>query len=132
MREAGRAGRLLTVEPDLCAHAVVARRLGGVEKHRAGVALDLPPGRTTAVPAAVVRPLDAFKRTTLRPGARGTQVTALQRALGVRATGRMDAPTVAAVKKVQAAWRLRQRCQGNAAQRTPNKAGSISLGANAW
>lgn len=66
------------------------------------------PGRTTAVPAAVVRPLDAFKRTTLRPGARGTQVAALQRALGVRATGRMDAPTVAAVKKVQAAWRLRQ------------------------
>ena len=65
-------------------------------------------GRTVPLPAAVVRPLAPYKRTTLRATSVGAHVRALQRALGLPTTGRMDARTVAAVKSVQARWRLRQ------------------------
>lgn len=65
------------------------------------------PKPKVALPATVTRPLDAYKKTVLRPGSTGTPVRALQSALGVRVTGRMDAATVAAVKRVQARWRLR-------------------------
>ncbi|MDO5628773.1 MAG: peptidoglycan-binding domain-containing protein [Mobilicoccus sp.] len=63
---------------------------------------------TTRVPAVVTRPLEAHKKTVLRPGARHASVRAAQQALGVRATGVMDRATVTAVKRVQARWKLRQ------------------------
>ncbi|GMA38962.1 peptidoglycan-binding domain-containing protein [Mobilicoccus caccae] len=66
------------------------------------------PTTTLRVPAAVVRPLAAHKRTVLRAGATGTAVRSLQSTLGVRVTGRHDAATVAAVKRVQARWKLPQ------------------------
>lgn len=68
--------------------------------------------RTTApragvtVPATIVRPLEAFKKTVLRPTSQGAAVRSLQSALRVRVTGRMDAPTRAAVARVQKQWKL--------------------------
>lgn len=63
--------------------------------------------KVVPLPASVTHPLAPHASAVLRPGSSGSAVRALQQALGLRVSGRMDTATVSAVKQVQRRWGLR-------------------------
>ncbi|HYO86336.1 MAG TPA: peptidoglycan-binding protein [Dermatophilaceae bacterium] len=85
--------------------ATWARMVPGVQP--APASPPTPRSATVTPPGAVMTALTPYKRTRLASGSRGPAVAALQRALAVRGESRYRSRTIAAVRAIQRAARLR-------------------------